>query len=91
MAGKEVTMIFPMFEGVMFISAYMPHMIACLIVLATMVRRPFRICVLVLPVLTFATLCGLAIMESRWHAEAEGYDMNMPSLREALEDATMNQ
>lgn len=79
-------MIFPMFEGVMFISAYMPHMIACLIVLATMVRRPFRICVLVLPVLTFATLCGLAIMESRWHAEAEGYDMNMPSLREALED-----
>ena len=74
---EEVAMIFPMFEGVMFISApgtldnldnldsstmaffgglrwgwishqdiprYMPHMIAVLIVLATIVRKPFRIC-----------------------------------------------
>ena len=57
-------------------------MVACLIVLATMVKRPFRWCagssacaatasaeVILLPVLTFATLIGLAIMESRWHAE----------------------
>lgn len=79
-------MIFPMFEGVMFISAYMPHMIACLIVLATMVRKPFRFCVLLLPIAIFALLCGLAVIESRWHAEAEGYDMTQPSLREALED-----
>lgn len=78
-------MIFPMFEGVMFISAYAPHMIAVLIVLATIVRKPFRICVVVLPILTFGVLCGLAIQESRWHAEAEGYDMTQPSLREALE------
>jgi len=79
-------MMFPMFEMVMFISGYMPHMLACLIVLATMVRKPFRICVLVLPILVFVFLCGFAVLESRWDAEAEGYDLNEPSLREALED-----
>ncbi|CAJ1406948.1 unnamed protein product [Effrenium voratum] len=86
MTVKEVIMIFPMWELVMFVSAYVPHIIACLIILATMVRKPFRWLILILPILVFGSLCSLAVMESRWHAEAEGYDMAMPSLREALED-----
>eukprot|EP00439_Symbiodinium_sp_Y106_P061367 s151_g9.t1 len=81
-----VSMIFPMFELVMFVSAYMPHIFACMIVLATMVRKPFRVCVVVVPVLVFLSLCAFAVLESRWHAEAEGYDLSMPPLREALED-----
>eukprot|EP00437_Effrenium_voratum_P018197 CAMPEP_0181446000 /NCGR_PEP_ID=MMETSP1110-20121109/25879_1 /TAXON_ID=174948 /ORGANISM="Symbiodinium sp., Strain CCMP421" /LENGTH=436 /DNA_ID=CAMNT_0023570065 /DNA_START=86 /DNA_END=1396 /DNA_ORIENTATION=+ len=81
-----VSMMFPMFELVMFVSAYMPHIVACMIVLATMVRKPFRVCVLVVPVLVFLSLCAFAVLESRWDAEAEGYDLSQPSLREALED-----
>ncbi|OLP82149.1 hypothetical protein AK812_SmicGene37223 [Symbiodinium microadriaticum] len=34
----------------------------------------------------FLSLCAFAVLESRWDAEAEGYDLSQPSLREALED-----
>jgi len=34
----------------------------------------------------FAGVVGIALVESRWMAEAEGFDLSQPSLREALED-----
>jgi len=54
--------------------------------MATLVRKSLRLVVLILPVAMFAGLVGVALVESRWMAEAEGYDVSQPSLREALED-----
>jgi len=81
-----VAMMFPMFELVMFVTAYLPYVVACAIILATMVRKSLRAYFIILPVVVFAGLVGVALVESRWIAEAEGYDVSLPSLREALED-----
>jgi len=81
-----VSMMFPMFELVIFVTANLPYIVACVIVLATLVRKSLRPVVVILPLFAFFGLVGVALIESRWMAEAEGYDVSQPSLREALED-----
>jgi len=83
--SATMQMIFPMFELVMFISAYLPHCVGVLVVLTTMVRPGLRKWVILTPVFVFLGLVGFALLESKWLAEADGYDVNQPTLREALE------
>eukprot|EP00933_Yihiella_yeosuensis_P007160 TRINITY_DN112081_c0_g1_i1.p1 TRINITY_DN112081_c0_g1~~TRINITY_DN112081_c0_g1_i1.p1 ORF type:complete len:448 (-),score=69.34 TRINITY_DN112081_c0_g1_i1:170-1513(-) len=83
---SEFQMKLPMFELVMFFAAYTPYIVAGAIVLATIVRKPLRIWVIVSPVLIFLGLVTHAYFESVQIATAEGYDMSHPTLREALED-----
>jgi len=78
-------MLFPMFELVMFISAYLPHCVGILVVLTTMVKPRLRKWVILTPVCVFLGLVGWALLESKQLAEADGYDVSQPTLREALE------
>jgi len=79
-------MLLPIYEYVIFIAERMPQMVALEVVLIFAVKQPLRKWVLLLPLLTFGSLIFLVLNESRWLAREEGYDMNQPSLREALED-----
>jgi len=80
-----VQMLLPIFELVIFIAEYMPHMIACVAVLVCVVRKSLRVWVVLTPLLTFAGLACLVFWESNKLAREEGYDMSQPTLREALE------
>mmetsp|Transcript_97217 Transcript_97217/g.203060 ORF Transcript_97217/g.203060 Transcript_97217/m.203060 type:complete len:442 (+) Transcript_97217:171-1496(+) len=81
-----IQMILPIFELVIFIAERMSYIVACMAVLVCIVRKPLRIWVLLAPILTFAGLVALVFWESNKMAAEEGYDMSMPTLREALED-----
>jgi len=76
----------PIFEIVMFIANYAPYVIASLIVLGFIVKPEYRKWIILVPLLTFIGLIGLVMWESAAFAKAEGYDMKLPSMREALED-----
>eukprot|EP00933_Yihiella_yeosuensis_P029615 TRINITY_DN2322_c2_g2_i1.p1 TRINITY_DN2322_c2_g2~~TRINITY_DN2322_c2_g2_i1.p1 ORF type:complete len:448 (-),score=97.17 TRINITY_DN2322_c2_g2_i1:411-1754(-) len=82
----EIQMMFPMFEIVMFIAANAPYVVAATVLLATIVRKSLRIWVVIAPIVIFFGLVTLCFTESRAHAKAEGYDMSLPTMREALED-----
>jgi len=76
---------FPVFETVIFLTERMPVIIAVLAVLLVMVKKPWRI-VIILALPLFLAWAGTTVyLQSAWAAEAEGYDMSQPSLREALE------
>lgn len=81
-----VQMRLPIFELVIFVAERMPYIVATIAVLVCMVRKPLRLWVVLAPLMFFASLCGLVLYESNELAKAEGYDMNAPTLREALED-----
>jgi len=80
-----VQMFLPIFEIVIFVSEWAPVLIACLIVLAGMVRKPLRIPVLCAPVLIFFAVAGSVIFESQRLAREQGFDLSQPTVREALE------
>lgn len=81
-----VQMLLPIYEMVIFIAERMPQLIAVVLVLVLVVRKPLRKWVVLLPLLTFVSLLFLVLFESWSLARKEGYDMSQPSLREALED-----
>lgn len=79
-------MFFPVFEYVIFIAERAPHMLAVLLVLVVIAKPgKTRMAIFLLPLLTFAVLIGITLWESNHMAAAEGYDMSLPSMREALE------
>jgi len=61
-------------------------MVATILVLLCIVRKPLRKWVVLVPLLTFAFLAGWVLHESNVIASQEGYDMSQVTLREALED-----
>lgn len=79
-------MIWPIFETVIFVSEKGAYVMTAAVILAGIVRKPLRIWVFFAPILIFAFLCGLVLWESHSFAKEEGYDLSMPTLREALED-----
>jgi len=79
-------MIWPIFETVIFVSENGASVMTAAVILASIVRKPLRIWVFFAPILIFAFLCGLVLWESHSFAREEGYDLSMPTLREALED-----
>jgi cyclopropane fatty-acyl-phospholipid synthase-like methyltransferase len=85
MAGA-VTQTLPIFEMVIFIAERFPHMLASIIVLLCVVRKPLRKFVVIVPLGVFVCLLGLVMWESTELAKAEGYDMSLPSMRVALDD-----
>mmetsp|Transcript_50970 Transcript_50970/g.165015 ORF Transcript_50970/g.165015 Transcript_50970/m.165015 type:complete len:441 (+) Transcript_50970:81-1403(+) len=85
-----VQMMLPIFELVMFIAERMPHMVASVAVLVCIVRKPYRLWVVLMPLMVFAGLCGLVFYESNKLAAEEGYDMSQPTMREALENYINN-
>jgi len=76
----------PIFEIVMTIAAYAPHLVALLCVLAVMVKPGIRKWLAIGPLLMFFSLAGWCMYESNQFAKLEGYDMSLPTMREALED-----
>jgi cyclopropane fatty-acyl-phospholipid synthase-like methyltransferase len=69
----------------MSIAAYAPHVIAVLIVIGCAVRPSLRKWVVIIPLLAFLSLIGIVMIESQSFAAEEGYDMSLPTVREALE------
>jgi len=61
-------------------------MLAVMLVLVVIAKPgKTRMAIFLLPLLTFAVLIGITLWESNHMAAAEGYDMSLPSMREALE------
>jgi len=80
-----VQMQVPMFEVVIFVSERIPYIVAVTIIVAGLVRKSLRPWVLVSPPLALLGAGVWVIWESRELAKAEGADMTLPSVREALE------
>merc|ERR1711970_60414 len=83
--GVAAGSILPVFQIVMSIAAYAPHMIAVLIVVCCAVRPSLRKYVILFPILVFLSLIPVVMFESHQFAAEEGYDMSLPTVREALE------
>ena len=75
----------PWFEIVIFIGERVPILVAAWIVLLAIVRPKLRLALIVLPFVTFFSLVGLVMHESKTIAATEGYDMSLPTVRQALE------
>jgi cyclopropane fatty-acyl-phospholipid synthase-like methyltransferase len=80
-----LTQSLPIFEIVIFIAERGPELLAVLIVLGCCVRSSVRKWVLIAPPLLFFSLIGLVMYESQSMAKEAGYDMNLPSMRSALD------
>jgi len=79
-------MFLPIFELVIFISERAPLVVACVAVLALIVKKSWRVPVVLAPFAAFGGLVLLVYTESTTLAKEEGYDMSAPTMREALED-----
>lgn len=77
--------IFPVFQVVMTIAAYAPYWVAGAVILVCIVRPSIRPWVILAPILVFFSLIGVVMYESHSFAAEEGYDMSLPTMREALE------
>lgn len=76
---------FPYFEILITYAEYVPIIVTCTVVITVIVRKPFRYVVIAAPILfVLSMICGL-ILESRTLAKEDGFDMSLPSRREALE------
>lgn len=69
----------------MTIAAYAPYGLAILIVLCGISQPQYRKYIIGTPILFFLGLIVVVTYESKSFAEAEGYDMSLPTMREALE------
>jgi cyclopropane fatty-acyl-phospholipid synthase-like methyltransferase len=76
----------PVFEIVMFIAANGPYVVAGFLIVLCLVRPSLRKWVIMAPFFTLALLATIVVWESTALARAQGYDMNAPSIRDALED-----
>jgi|Transcript_28338 cyclopropane fatty-acyl-phospholipid synthase-like methyltransferase len=79
------TQAFPVFEVVIFVAERFHIVVACAAVLLFSVHKKLRCAVIVLPLLLFVSLIGLVVYDSQRLAELEGYDMSLPSMRQALD------
>lgn len=75
----------PVFEIVIFISENFPIIIATMLVGAGICRPTLRKWFILLPLMVFFGIAGLVMYESHEFAKTEGYDMSLPTKREALE------
>jgi cyclopropane fatty-acyl-phospholipid synthase-like methyltransferase len=82
----EMQMLMPMFEWVVTGGEHMQTIITVWIVAICAVRPKLRIPVIFSLPLFVVGMVLWAVYESRVHARLEGYDMNNPSIRDALED-----
>jgi len=78
-------MFFPMFEWIVAAGEHMKFNVALWIVLICAVRPKLRVPVILAPFLFVAFMVCFAVFESRHLARLEGYDLSMPTLREAME------
>jgi len=69
----------------MFVTESFPRVVAGMAVGVMVVRPALRKWVILLPLIVFFSLCGLVMYESHAFAKEEGYDMSLPTMREALE------
>jgi cyclopropane fatty-acyl-phospholipid synthase-like methyltransferase len=77
---------FPVFEVVMFIAERIHYVVAAVALLFFSIQgRKVKCGILLAPVLLFFFLIGVVIYDSYQLAEAEGYDMTLPSMRTALD------
>jgi cyclopropane fatty-acyl-phospholipid synthase-like methyltransferase len=65
---------------------FLPHLVASLVVLAFMVKKQFRIPLLLSPVVLILTIVLGLYLGSFEDARNKGFDMKLPGLREALEN-----
>jgi cyclopropane fatty-acyl-phospholipid synthase-like methyltransferase len=77
---------YPVFEYVIFVTEYFPEVIATIIVLACAAPKGIRWLVVAAPFVWLFAAAAIVYYESHEFARLEGYDMNGPTVREALED-----
>merc|ERR1719356_1769060 len=75
----------PIFGFVISLVEYLPEIVASLLVLAAIVQKRYRWWIILVPFFSFALLCAFAVWESRQLALQQGYDLSLPSVRQALE------
>jgi len=75
----------PIFEIVIFIAERFPHVAAAVFVGIMVVKPAYRKWVILLPVFAFFCCVGLVAYESNSLAKQMGYDMSLPTMRQALE------
>jgi len=76
---------FPYFECLLTYSEHVPIILTGTAVSAFIVKKPYVYFVIAAPVLFIVAIIVGLITESRMLAERDGYDLNLPSRREALE------
>jgi len=77
--------LFPYFEILITYAEHVPTIVTSTVVAAFIVKKPFRYAVIAAPWIFIATMILGLIIESRMLAQEDGFDMNLPSRREALE------
>jgi len=83
--GDAVAMYFPVFDWIVTFGEHMKTIVAVWIVAACAVRPKLRVPVILSLPLWVAFLGSYAVWESWQLVRLEGYDLTMPSLRDALE------
>jgi len=79
-------MVLPIFEIVMAIAGYAPYIVAVMAVLVVAVRKSLRMYVILGPPLALFLATCWVYHESNAFAKAQGYDMTLPTLRDALDE-----
>jgi len=75
----------PIFEIVIFIAERFPHVVAAVFVGFMVVKPSLRKWVILTPFMAFFAVLGLVMWESNDLAKRQGYDMTLPTMRQALE------
>jgi cyclopropane fatty-acyl-phospholipid synthase-like methyltransferase len=76
---------FPVFEVVIFIAERIHYVVAAAALLFFSVHKKLRLWIILAPILIFVFLIGVVVWDSNRLAEVEGYDMTLPSMRDALD------
>lgn len=77
--------LFPYFEILITYAEYVPAILTGTLMTTAIVRKPYRYVVMAAPVIFILSMILGLIIESRLLAADDGFDMSLPSRREALE------
>ena len=82
---NDFAMLFPLFEMVFTFASYAPYLVGIFFVMLLQLPPKCRKYFLLSPFVCLGMLALHCMMESRHFARIEGYDLSLPSKREALE------